>query len=324
MSTIDYDIFYREQLSIENYPINSAPFDIFISAFNASDRVKDVFDKIDSCQKYWLIHPEYRFSDDELREICATSIVKPTELSEESQVHLLLSSIHIEDIETCKICIDSTGFMRNVLALLIIALGHFGAKKINVLYSEPIQYIDNEKTHFSVAANEVRTLYGTAITPTTNAKDSLIMSIGFDHDLMSQVVNDYEGATFYPLYAFPSLSADMFQQSAYRSSNIIPIKNNDLTTRKFFAPANDPFSTAKQIQKIVEIIHFKEQNLKHNIYLCPLSTKAQVVGHAYYWWKEGQYQTSRGMINIVLPMCTSYKRETSIGLKRVWQYTLEM
>ena len=214
--------------------------------------------------------------------------------------------------------------MRNVLALLIIALGHFGAKKINVLYSEPIQYIDNEKTHFSVAANQVRTLYGTAITPTTNAKDSLIMSIGFDHDLMSQVVNDYESATFYPLYAFPSLSADMFQQSAYRSSNIIPIRNNDLTTRKFFAPANDPFSTAKQIQKIVKIIYFKEQNLKHNIYLCPLSTKAQVVGHAYYWWKEGQHQTSRGMINIVLPMCTSYKRETSIGLKRVWQYTLEM
>ena len=75
---------------------------------------------------------------------------------------------------------------------------------------------------------------------------------------------------------------------------------------------------------MLESKHFKEQNLKHNIYLCPLSTKAQVVGHAYYWWKEGQYQTSRGMINIVLPMCTSYKRETSIGLKRVWQYTLEM
>lgn len=324
MSAIDYDIFYREKLPIEKYPINASPFDIFISAFNASDRVKDVFDKIDSHQKYWLIHPEYSFSSDELTEIQATLIVKPTEFSEESQVQLLLSSINIETIETSRICIDSTGFMRNVLALLIIALGHMGAKKLNILYSEPIQYIDNEKTHFSVSAHQVRTLYGTAITTTTNAKDSLIMSIGFDHDLMSQVVNDYESATFYPLYAFPSLSADMFQQSAFRSSNIIPIKNNDLTTRKFFAPANDPFSTAKQIQKIVQIIYFKEQDLKHNIYLCPLSTKAQVVGHAYYWWKEGQHQRRSGMINIILPMCTSYKRETSSGLKRVWQYVLEM
>lgn len=324
MNTIDYDIFYRELLPIENNPINSEPFDIFISAFNASDRVKEVFNKIDSLQKYWLIHPEYRFTDEELTEIQTPSIIRPTELSEESQVHFLLASLNIENFETSRICIDSTGFMRNVLALLIIALGHMGSKRINILYSEPIQYIDNEKTHFSVSANQVRTLYGTAITPTTNAKDSLIMSIGFDHDLMSQVVNDYESATFYPLYAFPSLSADMFQQSAFRSSNIIPIRNNDLTTRKFFAPANDPFSTAKQIQKIVQIIYFKEQNLKHNIYLCPLSTKAQVVGHAYYWWKEGQHQSQYGMINIILPMCISYKRETSIGLRRVWQYILEM
>lgn len=324
MSIIDYDIFYRELLPTANSPINSTPFDIFISAFNDSDRVKEVFEKINSNQKYWLVHPEYQFSDDELRKIHATNIVKPTEFSEQAQVESLISVINIKDIENIKICIDSTGFMRNVLAHLIIALGHLECKKISILYSEPIQYIENEKTHFSISAHKVKALDGTAITTTTNAKDSLIMSIGFDHDLMSQVVNDYESATFYPLYAFPSLSADMFQQSAFRSSNIIPIRHNDLTTRKFFAPANDPFSTAKQIQKIVRIIHDKEQNLKHNIYLCPLSTKAQVIGHAYYWWKEGQYQTQNGMINIILPMCTSYKRETSVGLRRVWQYTLEM
>ena len=100
----------------------------------------------------------------------------------------------------------------------------------------------------------------------------------------------------------------------FRSSNIIPIKDNDLTTRKFFAPANDPFSTAKKIQEIVNIIHSKDLHLRHNIYLCPLSTKAQLVGYAYYWWKEGRHETHRGMVNIVLPMCTSYKRETSIVL----------
>lgn len=324
MSIIDYDIFYRESLPVENNPINSTPFDIFISAFNASDRVKEVFDKINSTQKYWLIHPEYQFSDEELTEVHATSIIKPIEFGEQDQVSSLISSINITDIENTKICIDSTGFMRNVLALLIITLGYLGCKKISVLYSEPIQYIENKNTHFSISALKVKALDGTAITITTNAKDSLIMSIGFDHDLMSQVVNDYESATFYPLYGFPSLSADMFQQSAFRSSNIIPIKENDLTTRKFFAPANDPFSTAKQIQRIVAIIHHREQNLKHNIYLCPLSTKAQVIGHAYYWWKEGQHQSQNGMINIILPMCISYKRETSVGLRRVWQYTLEM
>lgn len=321
---IDYGIYYRESLSIENDSLNSEAFDIFISAFNASDRVKEVFDKVDSPYKYWLIHPEYNFSDEELTGVNATKVIKPTKFNEEDQISSLLSELDILGITTAKVCIDSTGFMRNVLAFLIIALGYMEVKKIHVLYSEPIRYINNENTHFSISADKVKALAGTAITPTTNAKDSLIMSIGFDHVLMSQVVNEHESATFYPVYSFPSLSADMFQQSAFRSSNIIPIKNNDLTTRKFFAPANDPFSTAKKIQEIVSIIHYKDQNLIHNIYLCPLSTKAQLVGYAYYWWKEGRYKTNRGMINIVLPMCTSYKRETSTGLKRVWQYTLEM
>jgi len=321
---IDYDIYYRESLSVESDSLNSEAFDIFISAFNASDRVKDVFDKVNSSYKYWLIHPEYKFSDNELSELDATKVIKPNDFSEQNQFSSLISELDITDLTSAKICIDSTGFMRNVLAFLIIGLGHMGVKKIHVLYSEPIRYINNENTHFSISSDKVKALDGTAITPTTNAKDSLIMSIGFDHVLMSQVVNEHESATFYPVYAFPSLSADMFQQSAFRSSNIIPIKDNDLTIRKFFAPANDPFSTAKKIQEIVNIIHYRDQHLKHNIYLCPLSTKAQLVGYAYYWWKEGQYQTNSGMISIVLPMCTSYKRETSVGLKRVWQYTLEM
>jgi len=324
LNIIDYDIYYREPLSIEKNSLNSEDFDIFISAFNASDRVKEVFNNVKSNYKYWLIHPEYNFSDAELTDINATKVIKPTKFDEQEQISSLLSELDTSDITTAKVCIDSTGFMRNVLAFLIIALGYVGVKKIHVLYSEPIRYINNENTHFSISSDKVKALAGTAITPTTNAKDSLIMSIGFDHLLMSQVVNEHESATFYPVYSFPSLSADMFQQSAFRSSNIVPIKNDDLTTRKFFAPANDPFSTAKKIQEIVSIIHDKDQNLMHNIYLCPLSTKAQLVGYAYYWWKEGQHKTDRGMINIVLPMCTSYKRETSTGLKRVWQYTLEM
>lgn len=321
---IDYDIYYRKELSIENESLNSEAFDIFISAFNASDRVKDVFDKVNSQYKYWLVHPEYKFTDAELATIEATKVIKPLQFNEQEQFFELYNELKQYDLTSAKICIDSTGFMRNVLAFLIIAFGHMGAKKIYILYSEPVKYIDNQNTNFSISADKVKALDGTAITPTTNAKDSLIMSIGFDHVLMSQVVNDHESATFYPVYAFPSLSADMFQQSAFRSSNIIPIKDNELTTRKFFAPANDPFSTAKKIQEIVNIIHSRDHILKHNIYLCPLSTKAQLVGYAYYWWKEGRHQTDRGMINIVLPTCTSYKRETSIGIKRVWQYTLEM
>jgi ornithine carbamoyltransferase len=62
LSIIDYDIFYRESLPVENNPINSTPFDIFISAFNASDRVKEVFDKINS-----MVGARYKWLDDNSR-----------------------------------------------------------------------------------------------------------------------------------------------------------------------------------------------------------------------------------------------------------------
>lgn len=94
---IDYDIYYRESLTIENDSLNSETFDIFISAFNASDRVKDVFNKVNSNYKYWLIHPEYKFSDDELNGIYATKVIKPIKLNEQDQflaLHEELNSWH--------------------------------------------------------------------------------------------------------------------------------------------------------------------------------------------------------------------------------------
>jgi hypothetical protein len=41
-------------------------FDIFISAYDASDRVKAVFSSIGAQRKLWVIHPEYQFHESEL------------------------------------------------------------------------------------------------------------------------------------------------------------------------------------------------------------------------------------------------------------------
>ena len=104
---IDYSIFYYQAYSSPN---DLSDYDIFISAYNSSERVKSVL-VILMLQKLWLIHPEYLFNDLELPK--DGIIVKPEERSESIQVRTLLNNIN--NITEVKLCIDITGFMRHVL-----------------------------------------------------------------------------------------------------------------------------------------------------------------------------------------------------------------
>ena len=83
-------------------------------------------------------------------------------------------------------------------------------------------------------------------------------------------------------------------------------------------PNYDPFSTAAAVRSIVDEVD--RQGTPANIYLSPLATKVQTLGFALYWQLEGR---RRGGISILLPECSTYSRETTIGLKRLWSYTVE-
>ena len=37
-------------------------FDVFVSAFNSSDRIAGVFNDVRAHRKLWLIHPEYQYT----------------------------------------------------------------------------------------------------------------------------------------------------------------------------------------------------------------------------------------------------------------------
>ncbi|WP_088458762.1 hypothetical protein [Acinetobacter soli] len=315
---IDYDIYYRESLNI--FEISKIEnIDIFISAFNESERVNILYDKINSKNKYWFIQPEYNFSDQQISHLNEKIYTK--HFDESKQVKDIIEYLGEELLDKV-LYIDCTGFMRHTLVYLIIKLGVLGFKKINIIYSEPCSYINNDKTQFSELCSEVRAIKGTNFTK-RGKKESTIMSIGYDSNLMSQMLNQFEGVELYPLFSFPSLSADMFQQSIIKSSNIqfSNIKNSSNNNRHF-APAHDPFSTAKVIAKLVSKI--KSDNIS-NIYLSPLSTKAQVIGHTYFWWKEHKTFKDEGLqVNITLPIPRSYKSKTSDGVGRIWNYTLEM
>ncbi|WP_089606337.1 hypothetical protein [Acinetobacter piscicola] len=315
---IDYSIFYNSTLDINNLHTDLPSFDIFISAYNLSERVKSLFTQINATQKYWLVHPEYHFTKDKLPIPNDFEIISPSATHEKDQVSALID--RMGDINNKTICIDITGFMRHVLIFLIAMLKYKGVVKFTAIYSEPRSYSKAKDTEFGATTEIVRPISGISQTANSEYTDHLIINIGYDHKMVSQVVSYKDGATFHPLFSFPSLSADMYQQSAMRAALSGSItQHTDWITKRRFSPANNPFATAQVLSDIVNELDQKNEN-KNNIYLAPISTKAQTLGFAIYWALEGE---NRG-ITILLPECINYSVETSIGLKRLWVYEVEL
>lgn len=313
---MEYSIFYKRCIQVDRLSKELGGFDVFISAYNSSDRVKIVFEHISAQKKIWLIHPEYQYTQIEHPD--GHTIVAPMMGDEISQISDLLAAV--PNIRTISLCVDITGFMRNSLAFLIPKLAHLGVKSFTAIYSEPVSYSKQEATQFTTTTSEVvRTVSGMYGTP-GNGQNHLLLAVGYDHQLISQVFSYKNNVITHPLFAFPSLSADMYQQSALRAekSGEIVLKD-DWISNRFFAPANDPFATAGMVSERVR--HIDRKGAGENIFLAPLSTKAQVLGMSIYWLLEGK---SRGRCSILLPECLTYSRETSTGLKRLWSYDVEL
>lgn len=313
---MDYSLFYRRSVSPSCLSEELGHFDFFVSAYNASDRVKTTFSKVQATNKIWLIHPEYQYL--QIEHPTGFPIVAPANVDEIHQIDALIASI--PDIANVSLCVDITGFMRHALAFLVPKLAYAGVKSFTAIYSEPVSYSKQEATQFATTTSgvvrPVRGMYGTP----GPGQNHLLMAIGYDHQLISQVFSYKDGVSTHPLFAFPSLSADMYQQSAIRAerSGEIVLKE-DWINNRFFAPANDPFSTAAVVSERVRSID--RAGGEENLFLSPLSTKAQVLGMSLYWLLEGQ---RRGRCTVLLPECITYSRETSSGLKRLWKYDVEL
>lgn len=313
---LDYSIFYRRPIGTDRIAQELPKFDIFASAFNSSDRVGRVFNEVRAHKKIWHIHPEYKYAP--LDEPVGFLKAQPSAIDEVAQVNALLAAMG--DLSGKSLCIDITGFMRHVLTFLVAKIAHMGISEFTALYSEPMYYTKQEDTIFSTTTSGVpRPVMGMAGSNSSLGTDYLIIGAGYDHKLISEVTNQKD-ITVYPLFAFPSLSPDFYQQSAIRASEsgAVALEPAWIVNRRF-APANDPFSTASILHDIVYEIDRK--NIQANIYLSPLSTKVQALGFALYWQLEGK---ARGAVTMLLPECLTYSRETSSGLKRLWTYTIEL
>lgn len=304
-------------------------WDIFISGYNLSDRVKFAFQKVTVSEKIWLIFPEYGFNTTALPQAfdgcmiygddALPSWIDENGIDEAEYIILLMDRIDIKDK---KICIDITGFLKPYMMTI---LKYFKENSIysslDIIFTEPVQYKKKENTKFSedvMSVRQVRGLEGMHVPDTEN--DVLIIGAGYDHDLIQHIAQDKEHSRKISIYGFPPLRPDMYQQNILRASRAAEAIGRSSSSKEhdnYCAPANDPFVTANTINDIVNKINQKKPI--SNLYLSPLATKAQALGFTlYYLFKDTQIPTS-----MIYPFTRAHSDETSVGIARAWKYTCD-
>ncbi|WP_301347219.1 hypothetical protein [Aliarcobacter butzleri] len=303
-------------------------FDIFISAFNNEQMVLNVYEKIKSKQKFWLVLPEYKFTDNETRLLKNAYFFKENynSLLELNCIKNMFNQFAIEDIKNKKICIDITGFIKPYMIFLIEYLYELGLDKIDIIYSEPKTYEKKGSTPFSKDILDVRAIRNFNDYSGQQRKNDLtIINVGYDYKLVDKVIGDKKPKNKRILIGFPSLQPNMYQE------NIINLKqsmdlNEDLKEDEFiYAAANNPYSTAKNISiSITKYLNNKFNTKIENISLIPLATKAQTLGMIlFYIFEKNKYDNMDINLNFIYPFTESYSSTAGIGLSKVNLYEIE-
>jgi len=153
---IDYNIFYKTELSVTDKWSSEEDWDLFISAYNSSERVQHVFKKARAKSKHWLVFPEYNYGIHEYPH--KDSFTFPT-TNEADFIIDYLNNVRVFD--GLRVCVDLTGFIRPYQMFLTSMLWHHGIKRFDAIYSEPTFYEQREKTKFSSGTGcQVRQVMG--------------------------------------------------------------------------------------------------------------------------------------------------------------------
>lgn len=298
---------------------NEKSYDLFISAYNDSERVRKVFDIIPAQTKHWILLPEYNYSEAE-GPSDSKSFRYESGVTEADVIVDYLNTLG--DISKLRLCVDTTGFMRPHLIFLLRYFVIKDVKLFDAIYSDPIAYAKKEKTTFTKtlveSVRQVAGCEGQHDPDTSN--DVLIIGSGYDHQLIASVAESKANSRKIQVFGFPSLQPDMYQENllrAYRAQESIGGKSFT-ESQVLFAPANDPFVTASVVQEYVNLENSRKRIT--NLYLSPLATKAQTLGFALYF----VWECLNKPVSIIFPFCKEYSRETSLGVARVWKYTIHL
>ena len=312
----DYSICYRRTVGLAQLP--NERWETFVSAFNGSERVREVFSNVSATTKHWLIHKEYGLSNADLPN--ARSVFH-TEANDESAFIADFLQYTGSTILRDGLCIDITGLMRPHLMLLVKVLFDFNINVFDVLYSDPVQYKNSENTSFSMGSvTEVRQVIGFEGNhdQTTRSKDLLVIGTGFDHELVRSVASNKQNARKRLMFGLPSLQPDMYQQGRLWGAEIDSSLGDSLNHDIMYSPANNPFATAQTLSK--EIFVERARAIEPvNVYLSPLGTKPQALGFALYYLSECVGTPT----SIIFPFAGRYEKETTQGISRVSIFRIE-
>lgn len=315
-----YSIFYKESFAPTQGWADGMHWDFFVSAYNASERVRAVHDQIAASQKLWIVHNEYGLPADELPSGPRFS----SEAKDEADFVIeLIESMRAMgfDPATSTLCVDITGLLRPHLLFLVLALERIGVRRFQALYSEPDYYRRKGATPFSAGTiTETRQVRGYEGISNPDTKDDLlIIGMGFDAQLVKEVAEEKDKAEKIQLFGLPSLRADMYQQSVLRSREVADLLGDPSFSpaHRATAPANDPFVTAAVLSEVVGSRETRRPPT--NIYFCPLGTKVQALGFSLFFIAECLGRNR----SILFPFSTRYSPETTQGLSRIWVYTVE-
>ena len=325
--SIDYSIFYKKKYSSTSELRDDSAYDLFISAYNDSARVKEVFSMITAAKKHWLVFPEYGYLvSEEPKEAEASEKIFTFDknLRESTLIRNYIDQAEIDLTSIGKVCIDITGFIRPHLVFLVRYLHLNQVGSVDFIYSDPVKYKKKEHTDFSFDYTQVRQIDGCQGSHSTNTgNDFLIIGAGYDHLRITDVSKNKDNTKKIQLFGFPSLQPDMYQENilkAYKAAEETVSKGEEVfidEDNAIFAPANDPFVTANIISQFVKREYKKKQIT--NLYLCPLSTKAQTLGMSLFYVSECLDLPC----SIIFPICERYSKETTEGISKIWKYVVE-
>lgn len=319
---IDYTYFYKSTLSVDASWSSAEKWDVFLSAYNSSERVSAVFEKVQASQKIWIMLHEYMYSHTEHPH---GSLFFPDNKGDEASCAKKLIKDICCDWDKVSICIDITGFIKPYIMCLIRYLGIVGVKKVTLLYSEPDIYAEKEETTFSSGSVlDVRQVYGFEGGGSESlTSDLLILGAGYDHKLISYAAQHKEKARKRHLFGLPSLQPAFFQENILRAHRAFEESKDLRENIDTFdvAPANDPFVVASRLRDIANLE--QRHGPISNLYLCPLATKPQALGFVlFYLWDCLYY--NKFSAAIIYPVNDQHARETSKGISRIWKYEIEL
>lgn len=328
MNVDNYDLYYitqydsLEQLKQEN------TYDLFISAYNNEGMVRDVYNTISANTKLWLLLPDY--TDIKIEEITneyySNNLIHIDDNDLESQyINTFIETYKIYEYKEKSICIDITGFVKPYMIYLIFSLTYLGFKKIEIIYSEPKIYKNQEETEFS--EEEIittRNINGFDKRTREKPNDLFIINAGYDHRLLINVAGFKKNIKNKKiLLGFPSLQPIMYQENILNLQKAGTELHIDHEFKPLYAAANDPFDTAKIIKDYI-ITYSKKHSNFNTVYLAPLATKAQALGMIVFYILEKDFFREKEIdIKIIYPFTKSYSSSAGKELFRINKYSLE-